>query len=228
MRIAMVAPLAESVPPALYGGTERVVSALTEELVSRGHDIMLFASGESHTSANLLPCRRRRLRLGPAAEDYVAYTRIQLAEVFGRAYEFDIIHNHPDYYAFPFARLHSTPTLTTPHGRLDSPDVRHVYEHFQEQPLTSISLSQRAPLLDANWTANVYNGIDLRNFRFQPDPGDYLVFLGRISPEKRPDRAIEIARQVGMRLVIAAKVDPVDQAYYDHAIAPLIRAQPSL
>jgi len=148
---------------------------------------------------------------------------IQLAEVFGRAYEFDIIHNHADYYAFPFARLHSTPTLTTPHGRLDSPDVRHVYEHFQEQPLTSISLSQRAPLLDANWTANVYNGIDLRNFRFQPDPGDYLVFLGRISPEKRPDRAIEIARQVGMRLVIAAKVGKADEDYFNHVIQPLIR-----
>ncbi len=222
MKIALVAPLVESVPPALYGGTERVVSALAEELVRRSHDVTLFASGDSRTNAHLVPCARRGLRLDPDVRDYVAYTVIELGQVYRRGGDFDLIHNHVDYFAFPFARLSPTPTVTTAHGRLDLPEVQRVYAHFPEQRLISISDAQRAPLPDANWMATAYNGIDTRNFHFRPEPGDYLVFLGRISPEKRPDRAIEIAREVGMRLLIAAKVDPADQDYFDYAIRPMI------
>lgn len=226
MRIAIVAPLVEAIPPKLYGGTERVVSALTEELVRRGHDVTLFASGDSQTSANLVACCPRGLRLDAEARDYVASTMIELDQVYQRASDFDIIHNHADYCAFPFARLVATPTLTTTHGRLDLPEVQHLYRAFPDQPLVSISASQRVPLPNANWLATVYNGIDLASFHFRAAPGAYLVFLGRISPEKRPDRAIEIARDAGRRLIIAAKVDAADRAYYEHAIAPLIRSCP--
>ena len=226
MRIAMLAPLTEAVPPARYGGTERVVSVLTEELIRRGYAVTLFASGDSQTHAELVSCCPRGLRLDQGVRDHVAATMLQLGEVYRRAADFDVIHNHIDYFAFPFARLTTTPTLTTTHGRLDLAEVQRVYGTFPEQPLISISDAQRARLPGLNWLGTVYNGIDLANFHFRPDPGDYLVFLGRISQEKRPDRAIEIARDVGMRLVIAAKVDPVDQAYYDHAIAPMIRDCP--
>lgn len=222
MKIAMVAPLIESVPPQLYGGTERVVSALTEELVRRGHDVTLFASADSCTAATLVPCAARALRLEDALSDAVAYTLIELDMAYARADEFDLIHNHCDYLAFPFARRSTTPTVTTMHGRLDLPEVRRLNARFPEQPLVSISDAQREALPDANWLATVYNGIDLGAYHFRPEAGNYLVFLGRISPEKRPDRAIEIARDTGMRLVIAAKVDPADRDYYDHAIAPLI------
>src|SRR5581483_7093943 len=226
MRIAMVAPLAEAVPPPLYGGTERVVSVLTEELVRRGHHVTLFASGDSRTAATLEVCSPRGLRLDPEVRDTVAYTMFQLGDVYQRASEFDVIHNHVDYFAFPFARLTNVPTITTTHGRLDLPEVRRVYQLFPEQSLISLSDGQRSPLPDASWLATVPNGIDLSNFHFNATGGDYLVFLGRINPEKRPDRAIEIARDLGIRLVIAAKVDPVDQAYYEHAIAPLIQDSP--
>ena len=223
MKIALVAPLVESVPPSMYGGTERVVSALTEELVRRGHDVTLFASGDSLTKAALVACAPSGLRLDPEVRDYLAYTMIELGEVYAHAASFDVIHNHVDYFAFPFARLSATPTVNTVHGRLDLPEVRRVYSLFPEQPLVSISHSQRSPLPAANWLATVYNGIDLDHFTFRPNGGDYLVFVGRVSPEKRVDRAIEIARDVGIRLVIAAKVDPVDAEYYKHAIEPLVR-----
>jgi len=226
MKIAQVAPLAEAVPPALYGGTERVVSVLTEELVRRGHEVTLFASGDSQTSAELVPCAPRGLRLDPTVTDTVAPTLIELGEVYGRADEFDVIHNHVDYFAFPFARLSSTPTITTTHGRLDLAEVRRVYDQFREQRLVSISNDQASHLPRANWIANVHNATDLSNFHFRSEPGDYLVFLGRISPEKRPDRAIEIARDVGMRIVIAAKVADVDRDYYVTAIKPLVDASP--
>jgi len=226
VRIAMVAPLTESVPPERYGGTERVVSVLTEELVRRGHAVTLFASGDSHTRADLVACAPRGLRLDPTVRDTVAYTMIELGQVYALAAEFDLIHNHTDYFAFPFARLSATPTVTTTHGRLDLTEIRRVYQSFPEAPLVAISQSQRAPLPAAKWLATVPNAIDLRGFHFRPDPGDYLVFLGRISPEKRVDRAIEIARDVGMRLVIAAKVDPADRAYYEHGVVPLIRDRP--
>lgn len=224
LRIAIVAPLTEAIPPPLYGGTERVVSVLTEELVRRGHSVTLFASGDSTTSARLATCSPRGLRLDPEVRDPVAYTMFELGDVYQRAKEFDVIQNHVDYFAFPFARLTEVPTVTTTHGRLDLAEVRRVYRLFPEHRLISISDAQRAPLPDANWLATVPNGIDLAHFHFNPTGGDYLVFLGRISPEKRPDRAIEIARDLGIRLVIAAKVDPADQAYYEHTIAPLIRS----
>src|SRR5215831_6750979 len=187
MRIAMVAPLIEAVPPTLYGGTERVVSVLTEELVRRGHDVTLFASGDSRTHAHLVPCAERALRLDPEAQDYVALTLIELDQVYERAAEFDVIHNHLDYFAFPFARRTTTPTVSTMHGRLNLTEVRRLNDRFPEHCRISISDDQRRALPEANWVATVYNGIDLSNYHLRPDPGDYLVFLGRISPEKRPD-----------------------------------------
>lgn len=223
MRIGQVAPLFESVPPQRYGGTERVVSGLTEELTRRGHDVVLFASGDSHTSARLVPCAPQGLRLHPGVRDYFAYTIRELERVRRVADEFDVIHNHVDYFAFPYSRLIRTPVVTTLHGRLDLQEVRDVIGDFPEVRLVSISDAQRAPLLSANWLGTVYNGVDLRHFTFRDRPGGYLAFLGRISPEKRPDRAIEIARAVGMSLRIAAKIDPVDQDYYSHAIKPLLR-----
>ena len=191
MKIAMVAPLIEAVPPLLYGGTERVVSTLTEELVRRGHAVTLFASGDSRTAARLVPCAARALRLDDALKDAVACTLIALDMVYEHANAFDVIHNHCDYLAFPFARRSATPTVTTMHGRLDLAEVRRLDARFPEQRRVSISDAQRQALPDANWFATVYNGIDIGNYHFRPDPGDYLVFLGRISPEKRPDRAIE-------------------------------------
>ena len=222
MRIAIAAPLIESVPPPLYGGTERVISVLTEELVRRGHDVTLFASGDSRTSARLFPCVERGLRLDEAVHDQVAYALIEMGEIYARAADFDVVHNHNDYLAFSFSRFAATPTVTTTHGRLDLPEVQRIYGYYAEQRLVSISHDQRTSLPASNWVGTVPNAIDLASYRFRPDPGDYLVFLGRISPEKRPDRAIEIARDVGMRLIIAAKVDPTDRPYYEHAIAPLI------
>jgi glycosyltransferase involved in cell wall biosynthesis len=224
----MLAPLAEPVPPPLYGGTERVVSLLTEELVRRGHDVTLFASGDSETAATLVPICPRGLRLEPDVEDYAAYTLVALSEAYSRAGEFDLFHNHNDHLAFGMARLAPTPTVTTTHGRLDLQEVRRFYQVFPEQRLVSISYDQKRWLPEANWVGTVHNAIAVDQFRLREQPGDYLVFLGRISPEKRPDRAIEIARDVGIRLVIAAKVDPVDQDYYEHAIAPLISAHRGL
>ena len=220
MRIAQIAPLFESVPPQLYGGTERVVSALTEELVARGHDVTLFASGDSRTAAHLVQCAERSLRLDGRVRDHVAVTMIELSEVFRRSDDFDIIHNHTDYFAFPFAQQSATPVVTTTHGRLDLPEIAHVYRHFSDVPLVSISDSQRSFLPEVNWLGTVYNGVDFRRFTLRRDPGTYLAFLGRISPEKRPDRAIEAARALDMPLKIAAKVDDADRDYFEHAIRP--------
>lgn len=222
MKIAQIAPLYESVPPKMYGGTERVVYNLTEQLVRRGHEVVLFSSGDSETSAELIPCCERGLRLDGSVKDFHAYTMIQLGMVYARADDFDIIHNHVDYFAFPFARLTATPTVTTMHGRLDLTEVRRVNHVFCEMPLISVSESQRANLPRANWIATVQNGIEVEEFTFRPAPGEYLAFLGRISIEKRLDRAIEIARALGMPLRVAAKVDPADRAYYEHAIRPLM------
>ena len=220
MRIAQVAPLFESVPPQLYGGTERVVSALTEELVARGHDVTLFASGDSVTSGRLRPVVERSLRLDDRARDHVAFTMMELADVVDAATQFDVIHSHLDYYAFPFSRFSQTPMITTAHGRLDLPEVRSVYGHFPDARLVSISNAQREPLPAAGWLATVYNGIDFSSYRLRSEPGKYLAFLGRISPEKRPDRAIEVARALDMPLKIAAKIDDVDRLYFDQAVKP--------
>jgi glycosyltransferase involved in cell wall biosynthesis len=226
LRIAQVAPLAEAVPPHLYGGTERVVSLLTEELVRRGHEVTLFASGDSQTSAKLFSCAERAIRLDPRVKDDIAPTLMQLGEVYRLASDFDVIHNHVDYFAFPFARLSSTPTVTTTHGRLDLPEVRKVYREFPEQKLISISRDQATWLPEANWVASVYNSVDPAQFTFRKERGSYLAFLGRMSFEKRPDRAIEIARDVGMRLLMAAKVDAKDQPFFDAAVKPLIDSSP--
>jgi glycosyltransferase involved in cell wall biosynthesis len=221
MRIGMIAPLVESVPPRRYGGTERVVSVLTEELVRRGHDVTLFASGDSRTSATLVPCSSRSLRSDPT-QDTVVHSLISMGEAYARACDLDILHNHNDYLGFAFARLASTPTVHTAHGRLDLAEVRRVYGHYRDQPLVSLSEEQASALPHARWVGTVPNAIDLDTLHLRTEPGDYLVFLGRISPEKRPDRAIEIARDVGVPLIMAAKVDPADRDYYEAAIAPLI------
>jgi glycosyltransferase involved in cell wall biosynthesis len=222
MHIAQIAPLAESVPPELYGGTERVVSALTEELVRRGHRVTLFASGDSRTGATLVPITERALRLDPEVLDHNAYTMLQLGMVFDRAGEFDLIHNHLDYYALPFARFVRTPVVTTLHGRLDLPDLPAFYRRYREAPLVSISDSQREPLAWANWAATVYNGMDLAPYTFSARQGEYFAFIGRISPEKNLEGAITVARRTGIPLRIAAKVDKVDQDYYEAEIRPLI------
>ena len=223
MRIGVISPLVEPVPPPLYGGTERVVSSLTEELVRRGHDVTLFASGDSETSARLIACVPRALRLDSSAPDFVTATVFELGEVYKRAAEFDIIHNHADWFSFPFAGLVATPTVTTAHGRLDIPEIAYRYRRGGGQPVVSISRDQQSYLPEANWIGTVYNGIDLSRYHLRTDPGDYLVFLGRISPEKGPEKAVEIAERTGMRLVVAAKVDPADRDYYESVVAPLFR-----
>ena len=223
MRIAQVAPLYESVPPKYYGGTERVVSYLTEELVRQGHEVTLFASGDSVTKARLVPACRRSLRLDERCVDQMTHHLVMLEDVFARATEFDIVHFHVDYMHFPLSRRDPITHVTTLHGRLDIPDLVPLYQEFREMPVISISNGQRQPLPWANWQATVYHGLPADRYRFRAEPGSYLAFLGRISPEKRVDRAIEIAKQVGMPLKIAAKIDRVDKDYFDLVIAPLLR-----
>jgi glycosyltransferase involved in cell wall biosynthesis len=226
MRIAMISPLVEATPPALYGGTERVVSTLTEELVCRGHDVTLFATADAQTSATLVPCEPRGLRLQGRLAELDSRTAAQLRLVFARAAQFDIIHNHVDFRAFPFAAHSPTPVLSTAHGRLDKPAIQARFLPYLGLPHASISRDQQRYLPELNWIGTVCNAIAVEHFHFRPTPGDYLVFLGRINPEKRPDRAIAIAARAGRRLVIAAKVDPEDEDYYRDEIAPLIRRSP--
>jgi glycosyltransferase involved in cell wall biosynthesis len=223
MRIAQVAPLIESVPPRLYGGTERVVSYLTEELVRQGHDLTLFASADSITSAQLVPCSPRALRLDPNARDPLPHFMLMLDNVRQRADSFDVIHFHIDYLHFPLFRSQRIKTVTTLHGRQDLADHKPFYRHFGDMPLVSISNAQRAPLPGASFIGTVYHGLppDLHQPSLRPR-GGYLAFLGRISPEKRPDRAIAIARQAGLPLKIAAKVDKVDEDYFEDQIKPLL------
>ena len=222
LRIAQLAPLFESVPPALYGGSERVVDALTCELVRRGHEVTLFASGDSNTPAELVACSERSLRLEARERDHVAFTMVQLAELVRRSGSFDIVHNHIDYYAFPFALQSAAPMVTTTHGRLDLPEVQRVYRQFATLPLVSISEAQQAPLPECAWVGTVHNGLDLDRYHLNERPEGYLAFLGRMSPEKRPDRAIEAARELGLPLKLAAKVDAVDREYFEHAIRPML------
>lgn len=223
MRIAQVAPLFESVPPKYYGGTERVVSYLTEELIRQGHEVTLFASGDSETKAHLVAACRRSLRLDKHCVDQLAHQILMLERVFQRAAEFDIIHFHVDYSHFPLSRRQSVPHVTTLHGRLDIPDLIPLYQEFRDMPVISISNGQRDPLSWANWQATVYHGIPADIYRFRAEPGSYLAFLGRISPEKRADRAIEIAKRVQIPLKIAAKVDRVDVHYFEMVVEPLLR-----
>jgi glycosyltransferase involved in cell wall biosynthesis len=223
MRIAQVAPLFESVPPKYYGGTERVVSYLTEELVRQGHDVTLFASGDSVTSARLAATSRRSLRLDKHCIDQIAHHVLMLERVVQHAASFDVIHFHVDYLHFPYSRRHATPQLTTLHGRLDIPDLVPLYREFRDMPVVSISAAQREPLPFANWLGTVYHGLPDGLYRFRPEGGEYLAFLGRIAPEKRVDRAIEIAKRVELPLKIAAKVDDVDREYFQNLIKPLLR-----
>lgn len=222
MRIAQVAPLYESVPPRLYGGTERVVSYLTEELVAQGHEVTLFAAGGSVTGAHLEAVTAEALRLDPRCHDPLAHHMLLLDRVAHSARRFDVVHFHTDYLHFPLARLLDVPHVTTLHGRLDIPDLVPLYREFNEMPLVSISNDQRKPLAFANWVATVYHGLPERLYRFNPHGGNYLAFLGRISPEKRPDRAIETARRAGIPLRIAAKVDKADREYFETRIKPLL------
>jgi glycosyltransferase involved in cell wall biosynthesis len=222
MRIAQVAPLYESVPPQLYGGTERVVSYLTEELVQQGHEVTLFASGDSQTRARLIAPCSRSLRLNPTCLDQLCSHMVLLDQVLERAAEFDVIHFHIDYLHFPTTRQCRTPHITTLHGRLDLPDLPALYQRFDDVPVVSISNAQRRPLAWINWQGTVYHGLPDDLYPFHPQAENYLAFVGRIAPEKRLDRAIEIARRCGRPLKVAAKVDRVDREYYERTIKPLL------
>jgi len=224
MKIAQIAPLMESVPPRLYGGTERIVSHLTEELVALGHDVTLFASGDSMTAATLAPCVPQALRLDPNVRDTIPYYMLMLDRVRQSAADFDILHFHIDQFHFPLFRPIAGRTVTTLHGRQDLPDLHPLYIGFDDMPLVSISNAQRRPIPTANFVATIHHGIPAGLHRPSAQMrGSYLAFLGRISPEKRPDRAIMIARAAGIPLKIAAKVDRVDEVYFRTQIEPLLK-----
>jgi glycosyltransferase involved in cell wall biosynthesis len=223
MRIAQVSPLCESVPPGLYGGTERIVHYLTEELVQLGHDVTLFASGDSRTSARLSAQCRRSLRLNDGCVDPFPHHLLMLERVAARRHEFDVIHFHLDYLHFPTSRALGLTQLTTQHGRLDVPDLRPLYMEFRDLPLVSISDAQRRPLPDLMWAGTVHHGLPESLLEPNARPGDYFAFVGRVSPEKRVDRAIEVALALDMPIRIAAKIDKADRAYYEREIAALFR-----
>jgi glycosyltransferase involved in cell wall biosynthesis len=214
--------LVESVPPRNYGGTERVVSYLTEELVKRGHEVTLFASGDSITSARLVSVCDRALRLDRTCNDPLAYHFLLLEEVFARQGWFDLVHFHVDYLHFPLSSRLRQAHATTLHGRLDLPELAFIYRTYRGEPVISISTAQRRPVPWANWQATVYHGLPMELYRFHPRPQPYLAFLGRVSPEKRLDRAIEIAKRSGLPLKVAAKVDAVDRDYFEGQIKPLL------
>jgi glycosyltransferase involved in cell wall biosynthesis len=222
MKIAQIAPLMESVPPRLYGGSERIVSYVTDELVRQGHDVTLFASGDSVSSANLVRCVPMALRLDANVKDPIPYYMLMLDRVREMADEFDILHFHIDQFHFPLFRPIAQRTVTTLHGRQDLHDLKPLYVGFSDMPLVSISNSQRKPIANANFAATVYHGLPAQTLKPNYKPsGDYVAFLGRISPEKRPDRAIRIAQALGLRIKIAAKIDKVDEAYFREHIASL-------
>jgi glycosyltransferase involved in cell wall biosynthesis len=223
MRIAQIAPLMESVPPKLYGGTERIVSYLTEELVKLGHDVTLFASGDSITTAKLVSCVPTALRLDPKVCEVIPYYMLMLDRVRRQAHKFDILHFHLDYLHFPLFRDMASRVLTTLHGRQDIPDNQAIYTGFDEMRLISISHSQRTPISNANFAATIYHGLPVTDLKPSlHTKGGYLAFLGRIAPEKGPETAIEIARSVGIPLKIAAKIDRMDEQYFRERIAPLL------
>jgi glycosyltransferase involved in cell wall biosynthesis len=228
MKIAQIAPLAERCPPLLYGGTERVVSYLTEALVELGHEVTLFASGDSVSAAELVPCCKQALRLDESVKDAIPLLMTMMDEVSRRAREFDVLHFHIDLVHAPLVRPYMERTVTTLHGRLDLPDLVPFYDHFCDLPVVSISDSQRGPLPRANWIGTVHHGLPRDLLPFSAKDDGYLAFIGRISPEKRPDRAIEIAAGCGARLKIAAKIDRADEAYWRDVIAPMVRAHPNV
>ncbi|MEW6495840.1 MAG: glycosyltransferase family 4 protein, partial [Cyanobacteriota bacterium] len=223
MRIAQVAPLWERVPPPAYGGIELVVGLLSDELVRRGHEVTLFASGDSITLANLESVHPQALRLDPTIKEFGIYEMLHLSKVYERAHEFDIIHSHMGCAALPYSQLVKTPTVHTQHG-IFTPDNEKLFSHARNQPYISISNAQREARLNLNYVATVYNGIDTSQFKFYPEPQEppYLAFVGRISPEKGPQVAIEIAKRSGWRLKMAGKVDAVDVEFYEKEIKPLI------
>jgi glycosyltransferase involved in cell wall biosynthesis len=223
MRIAQIAPLTEAIPPKLYGGTERVISWLTEELVALGHEVTLFASGDSHTSAELVSGWPRALRQDGEVRDANALHLTMLEQVCRRAWEFDILHFHLDYYPFSLFARGTTPFLTTLHGRLDLPEHRHLFATFGSAPIVSISDAQRLPVPDAGWVRTIHHGLPERSLMPQPVKPSYFAFLGRISPEKAVDDAIRIAQRCGVPLKLAAKVDKADRAYFENTIRPLLR-----
>jgi glycosyltransferase involved in cell wall biosynthesis len=222
IKIAQVAPVWESVPPKLYGGTERIVSYLTEELVRMGHEVTLFASGDSRTAAQLEAVCPQALRLNTGIFNRDASMVMLQERSLGSSGEFDIIHSHLDFLGFPLARRSSRPVVTTLHGRLDLPELEAVYREYAEMPLVSISDAQRRPLSWANWQTTIHHGLPRDLYSFHAEPEGYLAFLGRIAPEKRPDHAIQLAKRTGLPLRIAAKVDPADREYYRSEIEPLL------
>ena len=228
MRIAQISPLFEAVPPKLYGGTERVVYSLTEELVAMGHDVTLFASGDSITSATLAPMRDQALRLDPSVKDWVAIYYRMVEMIYRRKDEFDVLHFHIDYFPLSLFSRQNTPFLTTIHGRLDLPEFVETYGTFPDAPFVSISDSQRAPIPNLNWVRTILHGMPANLLTPQPVKQEYGAFLGRISPEKGVDQAIKIAGKAGLKLKIAAKVDNADKEYYDTKIKPLIQGNPDV
>lgn len=222
MRIAQIAPLAESVPPGEYGGTERVVYNLTEELVRRGHEVTLFASGDSRTSARLVPVVEHSIGRDPLDRDPSAAILLALGTAFERASEFDIIHTHVEHFALPFTRLVRVPTVSTFHGRLDGLGLQPLFQRYRDANLISVSNNQRLPLPYANWVATVYNGVDVTRYTLERRKGSYLVFVGRVSREKGLETAVEVARRARLPLKIAAKIDPVDRQYFETSVRPLL------
>jgi len=222
MRIAQVSPLFESVPPKYYGGTERVVSYLTEELVRQGHEVTLFASGDSSTRAELVSCCPSALRLGGASAHWLSHHLTQVEKLYQSAASFDVIHFHLDYCHYPMAIREKVPHVTTQHGRLDFPELKPLYRLYRNVPLISISDSQREPLPGVNWQGTVHHGLPADMLSFHRRPGKYLAFLGRLSPEKGVDQAIRISLELGMELKIAAKLDTPDLEYYEAEVKPLL------
>ncbi|MEX0588779.1 MAG: glycosyltransferase family 4 protein [Cyanobium sp.] len=226
MQIAQISPLHESIPPRRYGGTERVVHYLTEELVRRGHGVVLFASGDSQTSAELYPCVPEALRLAGYSGDPTVPELIQLDQLMEEIDRFDVLHFHTGASHYPLARQLPVPHLNTLHGPLSNPGRAQLFQRFHQLPLVSISEAQRQPLPEAHWLGTVYHGLPLDLYQPVREPDEYLAFVGRISPEKRLDRAIAIASQLGLPLRVAAKIDSSDQGYYRNSVAPLIEGNP--
>jgi glycosyltransferase involved in cell wall biosynthesis len=224
MRIGLLAPVYERVPPLLHGGTERTVALLAEGLQARGHTVTVFASGDSQVRAPLVAPMRRALRYSDPSMDPTSATLLHIAQAYERTLELDVMHNLAGPLAFPFARLSNIPTVTTVFDRLDGPGVDRIYEAFTEQSLVATSWAQRARLPGADWRATIHGAVDIRQFRFRAHPGDYLVYVGRVGPDKRLEWAIDLAREVDRKLVIAGWVAPEDEEYFDYILAPRIRS----